>query len=417
MKSVKSILLLCIGIAAICASGFAQTVNSGSTGADGDFNPTFHQVPAGTVINGTCGPGSSCTVIMPLREPPNHIYNFASFFLGQGTVLQFTRNLANTPVILLVQGDVEIEGFIDINGGRGDPSGNGGVGGPGGYSGGNGVVPGAPTTFGGAGSGPGGGSAGVDGTFATGPLPNLIYGNPQLQPLIGGSGGGALGSPVFGGSGGGGALLIASSGTLDLRGGSVIVANGGFILTSSGQASSGSGGAIRLVATRITGSGVLNALGNFGGTNVGRIRLESAQPMQFTGISNPAASVYSSIFEPPITVFPPITPTLRIVSIGNHSLPANPTANVLTSDITFPPSPSPTITATIGLEALHVPSGTTAEVFTSPQFGSGDRVISGPVTLTGAVGQPKTGSVTMTIPAAGVGTISAVIRGSVIPEP
>jgi hypothetical protein len=419
MKPITSIVTASILTVVFGMNAHGQTVNSGSTGVDGDFNPTFHQVPPGTDIQGTCGVSPGCTVVVPLREPPNHIYNFATFFVGQLTTVKFKRNVANTPVILLIQGDVQIIGTMDLSGKPGREDGFGGAGGPGGFDGGTLVAAGAPTQISGAGNGPGGGGQNSPGAFAVG---SLAYGNPQIQPLIGGSGAGGLSDLGSGGGGGGGALLIAASGTIDLRDGSAIHAlggdnvSGGLILREV----SGSGGAIRLVATLIKGGGALEATGAKTGTGVddGRIRLESAQPSQYFGPTKPTASVYRPQFDPPIIIFPAITPTLRIVNIANQSLPANPTADVSTPDLTIPvASPNVALTVNINLEATHVPSGTQAQVLVGPQFGSGDRIITGPITLTGAVGQPKTGSIAVTIPATGVGVISAVIRDPVVPEP
>jgi len=103
----------------------------------------------------------------------------------------------------------------------------------------------------------------------------------------------------------------------------------------------------------------------------------------------------------PVTRFPPITPTLRILSIAGIPLPAQPTAAAHTPDIALPaPSPSQTsIPVTIELEATNVPSGTTlVKVLVGPQFGAGDRIFSPPVALTGPVGQPKRATVLVNLP-------------------
>jgi hypothetical protein len=70
----------------------------------------------------------------------------------------------------------------------------------------------------------------------------------------------------------------------------------------------------------------------------------------------------------------------------------------------------------IVLEATNVPSGTMARVLALPQLGGGARVIAGPVALTGLLGQPKRATVSVTLPARGLGIISAVID-STIAEP
>jgi hypothetical protein len=113
-------------------------------------------------------------------------------------------------------------------------------------------------------------------------------------------------------------------------------------------------------------------------------------------------------------VFPPITPSIRIVSIGGVPLPPQPTAAAHTPDIALPSNftnPVPVV-----IEATNVPAGTMAKVIAGPQYGYGARVISAPVALTGAVGQPKQATIYVTLPATGVGIISALID-SVVPEP
>jgi hypothetical protein len=129
---------------------------------------------------------------------------------------------------------------------------------------------------------------------------------------------------------------------------------------------------------------------------------------EFTGSTTPQHT-----FNLPGPIFPPVTPTLRVVSIGGIPLPAQPTYDISTPDVTMPESvPNP---VTIVLEATKVPSGTQARVILAPQLGSGARVITPLVALTGAAGQPKRGTVSVTVPR-GTGIISAVID-SVVPEP
>jgi hypothetical protein len=67
----------------------------------------------------------------------------------------------------------------------------------------------------------------------------------------------------------------------------------------------------------------------------------------------------------------------------------------------------------IVVEATDVPSGTQATVFIRPQFGTGPSSTA-TLTLTGAVGQPKRGSVNVTLPQSSVGIVSAMIA-SVVP--
>lgn len=306
----------------------ALAFDSGSTGADGAFNPT---------------------VDSEITLPADGVFNFTELNIPPGVTVTFTPNALNTPVTILVSGDAIIDGVIDINGFSAAPSvgaGNGGVaddglpgrGGPGGFAGGHGGAADVSTTNAGArvaqsGFGPGGGIAsttdlnnafcyGSGGSHATrGEIsdscsPNLYataYGNADLLPLTGesgesgGSGGhGSSNGVGSGGGGGGGALLIAASGTLTING--QITADGGYggDLGHEQQqdfgtvGAGGAGGGIRLVAGTIDGSGVISAVGGAGGGFVnttpdnadggdGRIRLE-AEELLFTQRTNPPFS-------------------------------------------------------------------------------------------------------------------------------
>src|SRR2546425_1877826 len=113
----------------------AQTFNSGSTGADGAFNPDCNPKP--------------CTVTVPL--PADGVFNFTTVNIPapatsnpDRVTVRFTRNAANTPVTILASGDVTIAGNIDVSGSPGGfgtggilLSSNGGRGGPGGFDGGS----------------------------------------------------------------------------------------------------------------------------------------------------------------------------------------------------------------------------------------------------------------------------------------
>ncbi|MCI0337082.1 MAG: hypothetical protein L0226_05870, partial [Acidobacteria bacterium] len=179
--------VLIISAASVCAQ--AQ-FSSGSTGADGDFNPTASQ-----------------TIIVP----DSGVFNFKTVNIPIGVIITFLRNAKNTPLVILATGDVTIAGTISVAG-RDGGNGNGGFGGPGGFSGGTGAS-GFDIFNGQPGDGPGGGGGGVANTdtsqtgsgggggghasvgdsSASG---NFVasggqrYGTSTLQPLIGGSGGG-----------------------------------------------------------------------------------------------------------------------------------------------------------------------------------------------------------------------------------
>ncbi|MBL0420168.1 hypothetical protein JI739_07390 [Ramlibacter sp. AW1] len=289
-------LIAALALAACAPAAFA--FDSGSTGADGALAPTVNTV---------------------IELPPSGVLNYTSINIPQGVTVKFKRNTLNTPVQLLVAGDVTLAGSIDIRGedarhsgtyGDGNLADDGipGVGGPGGFDGGRGgqadQAQQPAVIRGGTGLGPGGGLGGIEGAdgcsgrgyhkfvglgaghatagsavadmrWRCGSNADLSflakpYGSNLLQPLIGGSGGGGgrggANYPGSGGGGGGGALLIAASGTIQLAASSSIDATGGDAggvggINAGGEGGGGSGGAVRLVASRIAGNGKLFAAG------------------------------------------------------------------------------------------------------------------------------------------------------------
>lgn len=376
--------------------------DSGSTGADGVFNPN---------------------VDTRLALPPDGIFNFTDLNIPVGVTVTFAPNGLNTPVTILVDGDAIIDGVIDVSGAHAAPSvgaGDGnvgddglpGAGGPGGFAGGRGGEGSADTSDGGprmaqSGLGPGGGIAsttdlnntqclgsggsfGTEGRVSSSCSPNPvaeIYGNDDLLPLIGGSGGsgghGGSGTIGAGGGGGGGALLLAVSGTLTVNG--QILADGGnggdlghtWNSTQFGRVGGGgSGGGIRLVATTIAGAGQIRARGgstgdfadwqpNLGDGGAGRIRIE-AETLLFAQPTDPA---FTSAL--PGDLFIAGLPTLRIVSVAGQPAPAEPTGN---ADIILPSdTPNP---VEVVFETSNVPLGNTLTLTLTPPSGEPVSVIS-----------------------------------------
>jgi len=377
---------------AVVSGPVAAAFNSGSTGADGVFNPT---------------------VTTTVTLPESGILNYTTVNIPAGVTVYFKKNTTNTPVVMLASGNVTIAGSINVSGGgstnvgaAGDGAigddGVPGVGGPGGYAGGRGGQPGQQ---GATGLGPGAGgygrvdtyngnylvgaggagfaNAGSQGNYYYyGNSPNnggVAYGAASLLPLIGGSGGGGgMGGGSFaasGGGGGGGALLIASSATLNIAGS--IYADGGSGGASTGQGcgstgGGGSGGAIRLIATTLTGNGTLSAnygsggspsgctYGYGGGTgSVGRIRLE-AESITRTATSNPAHS-----FAAPGPVFISGMPTLKITSVAGQTVPDAPTG---VGDVSLPSTTANPVNVTFA--TTGVPVGNTIKLTVTPASGS-----------------------------------------------
>lgn len=389
--------------------GVAQTFSSGSTGADGPFNPPA-SVPPGTTISGS-------TVTVPL--PPSGVFNFQTVTVGSGITVKFAKNTTNTPVTILATGDITIAGTINLNGSDGQPRQQsataisvGGEGGLGGYRGGNGskldfTVPAA------AGQGPGGGTA-APSTLNTCGAP-ATYGSSSgfvgYFPLLGGSGGGggatetSSGVPTFsggGGGGGGGALVLASSTNIILTG--TVTANGGYGGACGTGFARGSGGVIRVVAPVITGAGTLSAtsppiVGQ--PQQFGRIRLE-AFTNTFSGTSTPGPSVVPS--PGPVTAAsnPALInlPALTISAVGGVSTPTSAAGSYTVADIALPAGTANPVPVTV--TAANVPLSTTVTVKVVPVAGGSSTFSVG--ALSGTLAQ-STGSADVTFPTGAVVTV------------
>jgi len=326
------------------------TFDSGSTGADGAFNPS-----------------ADIEVVLP----SDGILNYTTVYIPAGVTVTFQKNQDNTPVYMLATGDVDIAGTINVSGSTGTtivP----GEGGPGGYPGGFGAPASSP---GGTGLGPGGGLAGTCGSGGGygagggqcyGSPGGTTYGNERIIPLLGGSGGG--GGALIGrnGGGGGGAILIASSTTITITGN--IYANAGAGAADANmRGGSGSGGAIKLVANVIAGDGIIKAegisgLSYMGAGGSGRIRLETYD-MQRQAATSPAYS-----FGEPSSIFPPAPSTLSITAIGANPVPANPTGSYTQPDLLLPDTTVNPVS--VDVSATNVPVSTTVNVWVIPQYGS-----------------------------------------------
>jgi hypothetical protein len=265
--------LATVAILTLAPPAPAQSFNTGSSGALGAL----------VVAN-------NATNIITL--PGDGILDFTDVRIGTNAHVHFVPNNHNTPVYLLATGDIVIAGTLHLEGAPASAA-NGGAGGPGGFDGGS---PGFGGLAPGAGLGPGGGgegrigaynttnSAGA-GAYASRPDPaygrhGSRYGSSLLLPLVGGSGGGGGmirgSSPGGGGGGGGGALLLASPTRIALVGAASILARGEAGHTTG---AAGSGGAIRLVAPRVSvarssGTFRLDTSSLYGGGD-GRIRIDS----------------------------------------------------------------------------------------------------------------------------------------------
>jgi hypothetical protein len=373
--------------------GQSQTFSSGSTGADGPLNIT---APGVTYFN---------PAALNLHPANPNIFNFTTITIAQGATLVLTEEVFHGPAFFLATGDVVITGTLDLSGNGG---GNGtsiqsgrltSYAGSGGYGGGLGGGPGgtpAPEP----GNGPGGGTAGTSTANAGN---GQFTGNQFLVPLIGGSGGGGVyvgsGAPYtcFGGAGGagGGAILIASSTSITISGGGVINANGGGPggncgLGGAAPGGVGSGGAVRLIANTITGSGVI-FIGYSG--HLGVVRLEAfSQGFHNVVDALDSMNVPFGQSAPFAIALPTTAPgSLTVTSINGTSINANP--------FSFPDTTINTSTpVTINIQAKFIPPGTVPTLTIFSETGPDQVITCGP--LTGTL-QSSTSTANVTFPTGG----------------
>jgi len=344
---------------------YAQTFNSGSTGADGALDTAT--MPCNSEARGR---------VCHVQLPPDGVLNFTSVNVAGGDIVVFTRNLRNTPVYLLAQGPVTIEGTIDVNSHFERTPG------PGGYHG--GAWPYQSMGLPGFGPGAGPQPSGYPNGIWVGPL--------SLVPLIGGSGGRGGQCEAFSnvgqeGTGGGGAIAIASSTSVTITGRISAKSEGGFFNPGcGGNWGFGSGGAIRIVGSSVTVSGTLTAESGYqcgwgwcsspNPSSAGVIRIEAPLgALAFNGGSTPAA-VLSTIYP---TIVSPAPPTLSILSVGGYPVPSYSGQRFDTVDLLLPtqlPDPIHVVAA-----ASNIPIGTQVGI----SFGTGNVGTVVPGTLSGTL--------------------------------
>jgi hypothetical protein len=167
-------------------------------------------------------------------------------------------------------------------------------------------------------------------------------------PLIGGSGG-------LGGTAGGGAILIAAAGSIQVTGSVTSLGIAGGFPNYSG----GSGGAIRLVANSISGTGTVDV------RNDGRIRLEA------NNVSGSLVTLPQTIAVAPAT--PPTiwpgneAPTVKITNVDSSAAPAVPTAPLdLAADVGVSTNGASTVT----IQTTNFPTNGNVQVRAAPKFGT-----------------------------------------------
>jgi hypothetical protein len=274
--------------------------------------------------NGWCGrPGPSLVVKTQQNGPDLVVLPMKSLQIAAGSSL---RVLGSRPVALLVFGDVNVAGTIDVSangaaggagnhwncfsslgtngsGTRSDGGQNGGggggafasSGGNGGWSsgvgGGNGgqsrgsnllapLIPGCNGGWGGGcGAGPGGGGGAIE-IAATGRVD--ITGSVLSRGADGANGCGSSGGATGGGSGGG---ILIEGNQVFLSGGSLIAEGG----RGGRGANGGNGGNGGTAGPGQPGTSVGGNGGGGGGGSTGRIRIAGAQGCTLAGSVSPAA--------------------------------------------------------------------------------------------------------------------------------
>ena len=286
-------------------------------GTDGAFNPTANvEIDLSQAVTGAWGMDNTANAGKGVYDGQKWavVFKYSSVNIPAGVTVTFKNHHSRAPVVWLVDGNVTINGLVNLNGKDGgwgstaliEP-------GPGGFRGGSGI-----TNC--AGLGPGGASLlnygrGNYASEQTGTL-GKKYGNLAIVPLIGGSGGSYVSTQ--GGGGGGGAIAIACTGLLTLNG--RIEALGGRDPNSGDRY--GSGGAVRLVSEAITGGSSGNILATAGG--VGRIRIDCVGNT-YAGGSNPQPT-FSVASDPPVIWPTADLPGIEIRKIGARDVPADPHA-------------------------------------------------------------------------------------------
>jgi hypothetical protein len=166
--------------------------------------------------------------------------------------------------------------------------------------------------------------------------------------------------------------VIASSTQITISG--AVTANGGkggmlgANCSFNTVAGSGSGGAIRLVASQILGAGTLQATPGiqpscfYNFLNSGRIRVE-ANTLSFTGTSTPGFSPGAPTGVTVASVPPLISaPSLRIASIADVAMPPVPIGSATMPDVTLPVGTGNLVPVVLTANNIPVPTLFTVQV-------------------------------------------------------
>lgn len=312
---------LCLAMHSPSAFGQLNVPSDGSDGALNITNDTVIDLSLATT-NHVWGDNNATNAGNGVYDPVKWavVFKYSSINIAADATVTFLNHPSHAPVVWLVQSNATINGSVSLDGGSfittypgyllpTEPA-------PGGFRGGAYGQSGY-----GGGYGPGGGDnydPNYGSSYGSG------YGNPQILPLMGGSGAGAHPSTpyvgTYDGASGAGAILVVVGGITTING--QITANGlGYNYNSYGiHADLGGSGAIRLVATQIQGSGIIQAA---------VVRTEAS------AVSDQLVITPNTVAIPPGTtpIIWPATnsPTVTVVSVNQQSAPVDPLAAVATS--------------------------------------------------------------------------------------
>ena len=313
-----------------------------SDGSDGALNVTTnnHVIDLSQAVTGTWDANNSANTTKGIFDPVKRaiVFKYTSVNINANRTVTFINHPSRAPVVWLVQGNVTIAGTLSLNGATAPGNNMLAEPGPGGFRGG---------ATGSLGTGSGLGVSGATTGSSTASYASS-YGNPSILPLIGGSGG-------QGGTAGGGAILIASAGSIQVSGSITSLGLSG----SFPNYSAGSGGAIRLVANSISGTGTIDV------RNDGRIRLEA------NSVSGNVVTLPQTIAVAPAT--PPTiwpgndAPTVKITNVDSSAAPAVPTAPLdLAADVGVSTNGASTVT----IQTTNFPINGVVQVRAAPKFGT-----------------------------------------------
>jgi len=348
------------------------------------------------------------------------VFKYTSVNIGANVTICFTNHPSHAPVVWIVQGDVTINGRVSLDGEPGNTFARHTEPGPGGGYGGIGETSDALPASDGFGWGGGiGSTVGGAGSYANfganyfysdvslpvsaNGMPGPIYGTASCVPLRGGCGGSGSGEPglpagypqfgfdrsVLSGGAGGGAFLIIAGRNVIVNG--ALSANGGPAVAGPtlGLGGGGSGGAIRLVAESVIGSGRLIAYGTSTGISSprwsnsrnydakstggsGRIRIETVRN-QLGGLTTlPGASVVPLSGTPQLWPAP-AAPAVRIFRVAQTAITSTPLGNIDSGFTDAQVNAGPNETEVI-IEGANLATNAVVELRLVPKFGRSEVV-------------------------------------------